>query len=197
MKRTMKIFKKWSFKTGGSLPTLNKYFAQMKRVLLVFAITVAVFACKKSDSSEDDGINPEDKVKAAAMVQFLEGNKFMLKKYYSETPIDYIDTDQVVKAETDLWQYVSEWLHDDGYGFDGGGHVFIEQNAKKIPSEPTTLVLERHYAVKADKNGVGFDFVGHEYQELKYRLIVFNDTLLKVSATWNGKTVISEFNTIP
>lgn len=160
-------------------------------IIALFLFTV--YACSKSETS--DGIKPEDKTKAAAMITFLEKNPFQLKKYYSETPIDYIDTDQVVKAETDLWQYVSRWLPDDQYVFNTNGTVAIMQNAILFPTD-SSPTLSRQYSVKADKKGVAFDFVGHEYQDLKYRLIMFNDTLLKVSASWNGKTVISEFNTI-
>jgi hypothetical protein len=167
----------------------------MIRPLIVIVLVAVAISCKKSEST-DDGIKPEDKEKAAALQTFLQSDKFRLKKYYSETPIDYIDTDQVVKSETDLWQYVSGWLHDDAYVFGSNGTVTVEQNAMKIPGD-STPTLSRSYAVKADKNGVGFDFIGHEYQDLKYRLITFNDTMLKVSASWNNKTVISEYNTLP
>jgi hypothetical protein len=172
----------------------------MIRPLLVALIAVAIFSCNKDDDKDNgggggDGIKPEDKAKAQALTQFLESNQFHLKKYYSETPIDYIDTDQVVKEETDLWQYVSTWLHDDAYSF-ASGTVTIQQNALKIPAD-STPVLNRTYKVFADKDGVGFDFIGHEYQDLKYRLILFNDTMVKVSAGWNGKTVFSEYNKIP
>jgi hypothetical protein len=165
----------------------------MIRPLLVIMLVVVVFSCKKNES---DGIKPEDKEKAAALTTFLQSDQFRLKKYYSETPIDYIDTDQVVKAETDLWPYVSSWLHDDNYVFGSNGNVTIEQNAMKISTD-ASATLTRPYQVKADQTGVSFDFVGHEYQPLQYRLITFNDTMLKVSASWNGKTVISEYNTLP
>lgn len=165
----------------------------MIRPIIVIAILVVVISCKKNES---DGINPEDKEKAAALQSFLQQDKFQLKKYYSETPIDYIDTDQVVKEETDLWHYVSSWLHDDTYVFGANGTVVVEQNAVKISTD-NSATLNRSYSVEADKNGVAFNFVGHEYQPLQYRLITFNDTMLKVSATWNSKTVISEYHTVP
>lgn len=165
----------------------------MIRPLIVIVLAVVIFSCKKTES---DGIKPEDKEKAAALQTFLQSDKFRLKKYYSETPIDYIDTDDVVNSETELWKYVSSWLHDDAYVFGSNGSVVVEQNALKFPGD-STPTLNRSYAVQADKNGVGFNFIGHEYQELKYRLITFNDTMLKVSASWNGKTVISEYNTLP
>ena len=67
----------------------------MIRPLLVILIVFTVFSCKKDEAG--DGIKPEDKQKAAALTAFLQSDQFRLKKYYSETPIDYIDTDQVVK----------------------------------------------------------------------------------------------------
>lgn len=165
----------------------------MIRPLIVIILIVVAFSCKKNES---DGIKPEDKEKAAQLQTLLQSEKFQLKKYYSETPIDYIDTDDVVDADTDLWKFVSAWLHDDAYVFGSNGSVVIEQNAIKIPTN-SAATITKSYSVNADKNGVGFDFVGHEYQDLKYRLITFNDTLLKVSASWNGKTVISEYHALP
>jgi hypothetical protein len=164
----------------------------MKTVLPLFILIVAICSCDK----ETDSIKPEDKERAAALQTYLNSNDFKLSKYYSETPIDYIDTDQVVKSETDLWQYVSVWLKDDRYAFVSNNEARITQNASKIGTD-TSAILIRPYSVKADEQGVAFDFVGHEYQFLKYRLITFSDTLLKVSATWNGKTVISEYTTAP
>jgi hypothetical protein len=166
----------------------------MKYPLLI-AVTITVFACSKNKETADP-VKAEDKAKAAALKEFLKNDKLRLTKYYSETPIDYIDTDQVVKQETELWIYVSNWLKDDAYVFDADGNVNVEQNAARIESD-TTPILNRNYSVVADAQGVAFDFIGHEYQDLAYRLISFTDTNLVVSATWNGKKVISEYNTVP
>jgi hypothetical protein len=167
----------------------------MKRALGIILLSVIVIACSKDDKNESDGIKPEDKERAAALSTRLQSGGFRLTKYYSESPIDYIDTDQVVKAETDLWQYVSSWLHDDAYVFGSDGTLTIQQNAIKIPSDPSPTITKQ-YAVEADREGVSFDFVGHEYQDLTYRLLSFNDSIVQVSATWNGKTVISEYNRV-
>ncbi len=167
----------------------------MKRALGIIVLLVAVFSCNKDDDNNSDGVRPEDKERAASFTNALQTGDFRLSDYYSESPIDYIDTDQVVKAETDLWKYVSSWLHDDSYTFGSDGTLTIKQNAVKIPSNSAETITKT-YAVKADKDGVGFDFVGHEYQDLKYRLLSFTDSVVKVSATWNGKTVISEYRRI-
>lgn len=162
---------------------------------LIIVIAFLIFACKKN-SDKPDPVSPEDKAKAAALTEFLKTQKFELTRYYSETPIDYIDTDQVVMSETDLWPYVSIWLKDDAYSFDASGNVTVEQNANRIDTD-TSAILMRHYAVAADANGVGMDFIGHEYQDLKYRLISFTDSNIIVSASWNGKKVLSEYKTLP
>jgi hypothetical protein len=163
---------------------------------LMIAAALLLVACSKNDEPVDDPVSPENKAKAADLADFLKSDKLHLTRYYSETPIDYIDTDQVVMQETDLWKYVSNWLKDDHYSFDASGNVTVEQNEDRIESD-TNAILTRHYAVEADADGVAFDFIGHEYQDLPYRLIAFSDTNLVVSASWNGKKVISEYKTVP
>jgi hypothetical protein len=89
----------------------------------LIALAFIVFACNKKDDPPVvvDPIDPADKAKATALTEFLQNDKLRLTKYYSETPIDYIDTDQVETLETELWQYVSLWLKDDAYSFDPSG----------------------------------------------------------------------------
>ena len=163
---------------------------------LIIAVAILISACDKKNDPPVDPVSAENKAKAAALSDFLKNDKLRLTKYYSDTPIDYIDTDQVVMQETDLWGYVSNWLKDDSYSFDASGKVTIEQNANKWETD-STATLTRDYSVQADAEGVAFKFIGHEYQSLGYRLMSFTDTNLIVSATWNGKKVISEYKTVP
>ncbi|HUQ66827.1 MAG TPA: hypothetical protein VM101_11765 [Flavitalea sp.] len=165
----------------------------MKNVYIVSVLAFFFFACKKdSDSAPSDPVKAANEKKAADLQVFLKANQFELTRYYSDTPIDYIDTDQVVKAETDLWDYVSPWIKDDRYSFNSDGTVTIQQNAVKIQSD-SSATLSRDYSVVGDASGVTFNFIGHIYQSLNYNLIEFSDTLLKVNAKWNGNTVISEY----
>lgn len=168
----------------------------MKSFLLVLAVVLFVSCIKHDDKPSDDGIKPEDKEKAAALQTFLQTNTFKLTRYYSDTPIDYIDTDQVVKEELDLWEYVSIWLKDDRYGFQTDNQVVIEQNAQKIEND-ASAVIRRKYVVTADQQGVQFKFVNFLYEPLNYRLISMNDSSFIVSATWSGKTVNSEYKRSP
>ena len=162
---------------------------------LILAVAIIVFACNKK-SEPIDPISSQDRAKAAALTEFLQQDKFRLAAYYSETPIDYIDTDQVVTLETQLWKYVSFWLKDDEYTFDASGEVFVDQKDNRIEND-STPVLTRDYSVQADVEGVRFKFLGNEYQDLNYRLVSFSDTHIVVSANWNGNKVISEYRTVP
>jgi hypothetical protein len=166
------------------------------RYLVVIAVAILIWSCNKKDDPVANPISPENKAKAVALSDFLKNDKFRLTKYYSDEFIDYIDTDQVVMQEKDLWGYVSNWLKDDTYSFDASGNVTIEQNANRMETD-TNAILMRNYSVAPDVEGVEFKFIGHEYQPLDYRLISFTDTNLIVSASWNGKKVISEYKTVP
>jgi hypothetical protein len=167
------------------------------KTVLVVILAASVFACKKDNKEPvPDNVSAENKAKAAELQAYLQVNKFSLKNYYSDSAIDYVDTDQVVKAETNLWQYVSHWIKDDKYTFNSGGEVTIEQHGNKIKTDSSSIIT-RTYSVEPDENGVAFNFVGHEYQPLQYRLVTLSDTLLKLNAEWNGKTVVSEYKIVP
>ncbi|MEO8582149.1 MAG: hypothetical protein ABI415_00050 [Flavitalea sp.] len=162
---------------------------------LLFVCTVlAIYSCKKE--STHDPISAEDRAKAIQVADIMLKHEYHLANYYSLTPIDYIDTDAVVKAETDLNQYVSPWLVDDRYQFTSS-NVIINQDSIKIANNDSA-VLKRNWYVAADKDGVRIDFVGHQYQILTYRLVSFSDTNLVVWAYWNNNKdqVYSEFKVV-
>src|SRR5688500_6131977 len=95
-----------------------------KNLIPVFAIIclISLFSCSKNDNQVDPP-NPTDTTtnepisRADSFATFVGGKKFALISYYSDSAIDYISTDSVVKAETDLWAYVSSWLKDDYFSF--------------------------------------------------------------------------------
>jgi hypothetical protein len=179
----------------------------MKFFWLVTMLCCVFLACKKD--SDDPAPNPppnngpgngtdtltENELQANALDSFLQVNSFQLTKYYSDSAIDYIDDDSVVKSETDLWAYVSTWLKDDTYTFGSDGNVTIHQNANKHPSD-SSETLTRPYEVSADDDGVKISFLTNDYEPLDYRLESFSDTLIKVSAIWNGKNVKSEYTVV-
>ena len=180
----------------------------MRAFLMMFFISSMIFvACKKdsdpppnnvpdpTDTTDTTTITDPNELQAAALDSFLQSNSFQLASYYSDSAIDYDETDSTVKAETDLWAYVSPWLKDDVYAFGTDGQVTVTQGDNKIASD-SSLTLMRPYTVQADDDGVKFTFLTNEYESLDYRLIEFSDTLLTVSATWNGKTVKSDYRVV-
>lgn len=162
------------------------------RILTVAVCISLSFACKKE---KDDGIKEEDKQKAIAVSALVQKHEYRLTAYYSKTPIDYDITDDVVKAETDLWKYVSPWLLDDAYVFKADNNVDIKQNAVKIDTDNSDVIHVR-WSVAADKKGVRFNFVGHQYQYLVYYLVSFDDSKVVMWADWNGNQVYSEFSAL-
>jgi hypothetical protein len=149
--------------------------------LTALVAAVALFSCQKEDK-----INPEYVQKAEEFKSFIQSKQFQIKDYYSDKPIDYIEDDGVVRLETELWKYVSPWLKDDFNVFDNStGKVTITQNALKIESNPAEVIV-KDFKIGADNTSPYFDFLSHEYNFLKYRLVEFTDTHFVVYADWQG-----------
>lgn len=167
----------------------------MKYLAILSLAFFLISSCDKEPSKGSNDPSPEDVQKAQAFQNQWENKDFRLVRYYSPNPIDYIDTDAVVDAKTDLWEYVSPWLPDDYLSF-SGDKAIIQQNEIKIPTDSDPS-LQRNAKIGADRDGVYFNFVGHEYQELKYRVDTFTDTSFVLYAKW-GKIdrVYSEFKLV-
>lgn len=168
----------------------------------IFAyITVALVAsavlnsCSKKDDPPQ--VNPEYTKKAEDFKVFVQAKNFRIKNYYSDKPIDYIEDDNQVKSETELWQYVSPWLKDDNNVFDpAAGTVTITQNAEKIPSDASATIT-KNIRIFADNTGPYFDFLSHEYQPLRYHLVDFADNYFIVYADWHsGEKVYTRFEVV-
>ena len=179
----------------------------MRALLVASVFCFLIMACKKdSDPAPNNPNNPNNptdstdttdpnELQAASLDSFLQSNSFQLARYYTDTAIDYNETDSVVKSETDLWAYVSPWLKDDTYMFGNDGNVTINQNANKIASD-SSATLSRPYAIVADDEGVKVTFLTNEYTALDYRLVSMSDTTVTVSAVWNGHTVKSDYKIV-
>jgi len=180
---------------------------RMRALFVAWVICILMIACKKDSdpapNNPNNGGNGNDTTEntdpnellAASLDSFLQSNSLQLVRYYSDSAIDYDETDTIVKSETDLWAYVSPWLKDDTYLFGTDGNVTINQNDVKIPSD-SSATLSRPYTVVSDDDGVKFTFLTNEYEPLDYRLIQFSDTALTVEAVWNGKTVKSDYKVV-
>ena len=166
---------------------------KMFKYLLFASLFITLFgSCKK-----EAGASPEDIAKAAAFKAYIGGKEFQISSYYSDKPIDYVTTDAEVKAETNLWPYVSLWIKDDLNLFDvNSGKVTIQQGSDKISgNDAATLTLD--FSIGADKSGPYFNFLNYQYKPLKYRLVEFTDTYFLVYVDWTGGAkVYTKFSVI-
>lgn len=172
----------------------NIHFMKFINYSLLVLLSVATMSSCKD---KDDEINPEYVKRAEEFKAFIQAKPFQIAEYYSDKPIDYIEDDDQVREETDLWQYVSPWLKDDFNVFDNSTNkVTIAQNAVKIGTD-NSEVLVRDFAIAADKDGPYFDFLTHEYNPLRYRLVEFTGNHFIVYADWHsGAKVFTKFQVV-
>jgi hypothetical protein len=123
--------------------------------------------------------------------------KFQLRAFYSDIPIDFVENDDVVKGETDLWGYVNDYIKDDIDELDEeSGQVIIYQNDIKIPGSDEAI-LYRPYKVGTDSEGRYMKFLGPEYEVLHYRLLEITDDYFIIYLKWkHGSTIYSRFERV-
>jgi hypothetical protein len=168
----------------------------MKTAAFLLATLVAalcISSCKKEDET-----STENKDKAEQFKASIVSKKYQVKEYYSDKPIDYNEDDEEVKAETDLFSYVSPWIKDDWNVFDvSSGKVAITQNEHKIPGD-STAVLSKDFSVSGEEEGVFFNFLNYQYEPLKYHLVEFTNDYFIVYADWHsGARVYTKFVVVP
>ena len=166
---------------------------KMVSYLSICLVALGLFSsCKK-----ENGASAEDVAKANAFKEFILAKKFRVTDYYSDKPIDYVETDTAVKSETELFQYVSSWIKDDENVFNvSSGKVAITQGAIKIDGN-TEAVFTKDFSIGADKDGVYFNFLNYQYNPLKYRLVEFSGDHFLVYVNWHsGGKVFSKFTVI-
>ncbi|MBA4167034.1 MAG: hypothetical protein H0X41_05750 [Chitinophagaceae bacterium] len=162
----------------------------------VFAAALLAFSsCGKELSLELGDVNA---VKEKQLEDLIVMKKFQLKAFYSDIPIDYVENDDTVKKETNLWPYVSNYLKDDYNFFQvNGSEVTISQNALKMPGLADSL-LHKKYFVSKDDNGVYMEFLDYQYQPLKYDVSKVGTNYFLLSIRWkHGSTLYSRFEIIP
>src|SRR5687768_8705475 len=93
----------------------------MKYPLYLVVMALLFTGCKKELSLE--GQEPP--------VQQIP--KFQLKAFYSDIPVDFDESDEEVKLETDLWAYVYDYIKDDINVFHADSTVEVHQQEKKMP----------------------------------------------------------------
>jgi hypothetical protein len=158
--------------------------------IIAFIVIIFIPSCSKE-------LSAENQLQSEKLKVFVQGKKFQIAEYYSDRPIDYDESDSVVKQETDLWQYVSSWLKDDLNSFDFNSNtVSIEQVVRKIPNNNAAVIVQT-ISVGEDKEGAYFTFLDYRYQPFTYRLVEINADYFIVYANWHsGAKVYTKFRVV-
>jgi len=162
----------------------------------MMAIMLCLLAsCSKELSLE---LGDVDAAKTKAFHDLVATKKFQLKGFYSDVLVDYIENDDTVKQETNLWPYVSNYLKDDYNIFlPNGTDVTVMQNQIKMPGI-NEEVLHKKYHVSKDKYGVHIDFLDYKYSQLKYDLYKTGTGYFILSIKWKqGAILYSRFEVVP
>lgn len=154
---------------------------------LVFALICMSVACTKEDEDKPEGPS-EYEIKAKEFEAFISNKYFKLTEFYADKPIDYIQDDSVVKAETNLWPYVRDYIKDDrNYFNSAAGTLEIEQNEIKIPTNDSAI-LKRNYGVGFNRNTAYIDFVDYNYVSTRYRLYEFKENYFIIHLEFRNRT---------
>ena len=160
----------------------------MKYSIFLLTVTVLLAGCTKELSLENG--KPDEPAKEIS-------RKYQLKAFYSDIPLDFIETDDVIKSETDLWSYVKEYIKDDiNELFNDSTLLLVYQNEIKIPGNDAP-VLQKYYGIDTDGDGKFINYIGPKYETLQYRLQEFNDDYFIIYIKWkHGSTLYSRFERV-
>ena len=161
----------------------------MKYSLILAVIVLALASCQKELSLEN-AQKPDEPLKEIS-------RKYQLRDFYSDVPVDFDETDDTVKSETELWSYVKDYIKDDvDEFFDDSTLVRVSQNDIKMPGNDAAI-MDKYYEVGADGDGQFMTFIGPDYEPLKYRLQEWNDDYFIIYVKWrHGATIYSRFERI-
>jgi hypothetical protein len=169
----------------------------MKYFLLLVVAAIYLSSCTKELSLE--GQVPEFPTKPDTVPvndPFAHGKKYQLKAFYSDIPIDFDETDNEVKHETDLWPYVQEYIKDDYNILLGNDSLVVFQNDIKMPGL-SDEILYRNYSFSNSNNIQYMNFLTPAYGAAKYRLYEMNDDYFIIGLKWkDGARVFSRFERV-
>ena len=121
---------------------------------------------------------------------------FQLKSFYSDIPIDFDDTDDEVRMETNLWRYVFEHVKDDYHVFRNDTTVEVMQNSVKMAGLDDPILFKK-YSIGADNNGQFMYYLTADYKQMKYRLYEMTDDYFIIGIKWKDQArVYSRFERV-
>jgi hypothetical protein len=165
----------------------------MKRFLHLMAIAAFLTVGMTSCTRDGDfnfyvmrGLQLE--VKQEGFKNFIVGNKFLPVEFYADKPIDYIETNTAVLAETDLSKYIIGYIKDDAIPFAQNHSLPVTQNALKMPGNDS-LVLDRTWniSISKEKDELYVTYLDYFYAPLKYTVVEFQDDYFLAYVDWTSK----------
>lgn len=170
--------------------------------ILAFGVLVLTAGCSKDEEVVVPTEPDINEIKAKEFEALITGKGFRPTSFYSDKPIDYIEEDSVIRAETELTKYIKTYLTDDKNVYIAPSSIRIEQNEIKIPGNDSASLI-RNFRITHNNAGVYLDFVDYNYLPLRYRLQEFNNNYFIVYVNWqdkkreNSATLFSRFDLLP
>ena len=161
----------------------------LRLLMLAFTSVFVLTACDKKGK--------ENEKKANEFKAFTSAKKFKIVSFYADKPVDYEDNDTEVKAETDLWLYVKEYIRDDINRVVDNGQVHIDQMAIKYSGHDEATII-RPFSVGSDRTGAYLEFVDYFYDPLRYKLLEFKDNYFIIYIDFRGGAkLFSKYELVP
>lgn len=156
-------------------------------IFCLFAALITT-SCNKTSKEEEK--------KASEFRAFTSAKKFKIVEFYADKPVDYEENDNEVKAETELWVYVKDYIRDDINIVDNN-QVQIHQNDVKMPGSDA-VTLTRPFNVGSDRSGAYLEFVDYFYEPLRYKLFEFKDNYFIIYVDFKGGAkLFSKYELVP
>lgn len=160
----------------------------MKRNFLILALAAAAVVTTSSCQKDDTGGTSELQKKALDLETKVTNNKYIPVDFYSDTPIDYMEDDATVLAETDLNKYIFPYLKDDEITFNPNKTLTIDQGTTKIETI-ADQTFQRSWSTETSKsrNEVYLNYLDYFYDPRRYTLVEFTDTTILAYVDWTSK----------
>lgn len=161
-------------------------------------LTIALFSLVGVSSCMKDGeitiyhgpyLTPTElDIKADSLNKFLIGSRFLPVEFYADKPIDYIETNNTVLAETNLNSYIMNYIKDDVISFNADHTLPVIQNTLKMPGADSA-VLNRTWSVSTSKelNELYVTYLDYYYRPLKYTVVEFKDDYFLAYVNWTSQ----------
>ncbi len=167
----------------------------MKTTVALRLLMFAIISGLLSTSCNEKG--KENEKRANEFKSFTSAKKFKIVSFYSDKPVDYEQNDTEVKAETDLWPYVKDYIRDDINRVVDNGQVHIDQMAIKFSGHDEATLI-KPFNVISDRTGAYLEFVDYFYEPLRYKLLEFKDNYFIIYIDFQGGAkVFSRYELVP